>query len=102
MSVFASLAALGVGFLFPAYKTLLAVEGKKEESKQDREALLKYWCVFGTFYFITSLFEVVLAFIPLYYYLRAAFIIGLATQDVLLNFSFDQLMEHYPKVEVWC
>eukprot|EP01061_Rhynchopus_euleeides_P035757 TRINITY_DN6025_c0_g1_i1.p2 TRINITY_DN6025_c0_g1~~TRINITY_DN6025_c0_g1_i1.p2 ORF type:complete len:114 (+),score=69.13 TRINITY_DN6025_c0_g1_i1:51-392(+) len=96
MSMLASLATLGGGFLFPAYKTIQSLEAN---DKKEQDRLLKYWSVFGLFYFVTSLLEVVLALFPLYYYFHTFFVVLLATQDVVLDFMFQQLSTNFEPVK---
>ena len=83
--------------MWPAYQSVQCIESSVEKEKTR---LLKYWAVFGLFYFVTSLLDFILRFIPLYHYLHAAFIIALATQEIVQETAFELVAKHAGPVKV--
>jgi receptor expression-enhancing protein 5/6 len=69
-----------VGFVYPAYSTLLSLETKKEDAdaRQDYKHWLAYWVVFCTLTVMDPFVEyVVLYWIPYFYPVKVAFLLWL-------------------------
>lgn len=61
-----------IGFAYPSYMTLKAIESK--ETTDDTEWLM-YWVVFATLFLVENFLEWVLYWIPHYYALKVTFLL---------------------------
>ena len=89
---------LGLGFGYPTYKTVLAMEN---DDREEKELLLQYWVVFGIAFSIHSILEPLLFFIPFYSYLFVAFLGTLNLPQTQVTTSiYEILKEHLPPISV--
>jgi receptor expression-enhancing protein 5/6 len=72
LNIFASFISNMVGFVYPMYATIKAIE---TPSKADDCDWLMYWVVFGMFCVIENFAEVFLYFIPFFYPLKVTFLL---------------------------
>jgi receptor expression-enhancing protein 5/6 len=68
----AQLICNGIGFAYPAYRSILAIESK---SKDDDTVWLTYWVVFAALCIIEFFSDFILALIPFYWMLKSMFLI---------------------------
>lgn len=61
-----------IGFIYPAYKSLMALE---TSNKEDDSKWLTYWVVFAAFSVIEFFSDVLLSWFPLYWLAKVAFLI---------------------------
>ena len=61
-----------VGFVYPAYMTLVAIES---DSKDDDTEWLMYWIIFASLFLVENFLPFVLYWIPFYYPLKVTFLI---------------------------
>jgi receptor expression-enhancing protein 5/6 len=60
-----------IGFLYPAYKSVKAIESA---AKDDDTQWLTYWVVFGFFSILEFGFDLFLFWVPLYWFLKCCFL----------------------------
>ena len=75
----------GVGFLYPAYKSLHAI------MSEDREASLawmRYWVVLAVFSMVETIADPLLDFFPGYLLAKCAFLVWLVALPLLLIIIF--------------
>ena len=68
----ASLLAMLIGFVYPAYRSVFAIES--EETEDDTQ-WLTYWVVYGFFGLAEFFTDIFLSWIPFYYLLKCGFLI---------------------------
>lgn len=61
-----------VGFGYPAYRSLVAIESK---SKDDDMQWLIYWVVFGAFCILENFIDFILYWLPFYYPIKLSFLV---------------------------
>jgi receptor expression-enhancing protein 5/6 len=61
-----------IGFAFPAYKSLVALE---TSNKEDDSKWLTYWVVFAAFSVVEFFSDVLLSWFPLYWLAKVAFLL---------------------------
>merc|ERR1719495_685931 len=61
-----------IGFLYPAYSTVLAIESNK---KDDKTQWLMYWTVFATFSILEYWVDILLSWITFYWLLKCIFLV---------------------------
>mmetsp|Transcript_21751 Transcript_21751/g.44108 ORF Transcript_21751/g.44108 Transcript_21751/m.44108 type:complete len:191 (-) Transcript_21751:188-760(-) len=61
-----------IGFVYPAYCSLVAIETSQ---KEDDTAWLTYWVVFGLFCLLENFTDYILYWIPFYYAIKLTFLI---------------------------
>jgi len=71
----AELICNGIGFLYPAYQSLKALESS---SKEDDTKWLMYWVVFATFSLVEFFSDCILSWFPPYYLAKLVFLIWLS------------------------
>lgn len=72
-----------IGFVYPAYKSLLALEST---NKDDDSKWLTYWVVFAAFSVVEFFSDILLSWFPLYWLAKVAFMAWCAA-DIPLNGS---------------
>ena len=68
----ASLLAMLIGFLYPAYRSVFAIESTDTE---DDTQWLTYWVVYGFFGLVEFFTDIFLSWIPFYYLLKCGFLV---------------------------
>ncbi|KFM82591.1 receptor expression-enhancing protein 5-like [Stegodyphus dumicola] len=68
----AQLICNGVGFAYPAYASILAIESR---NKEDDTVWLTYWVVFAALSLVEFFSDFILALIPFYWLLKCIFLI---------------------------
>lgn len=68
----AQLICNGIGFVYPAYRSILAIESK---NKDDDTVWLTYWVVFAALAIVEFFSDFILALIPFYWMLKSMFLI---------------------------
>jgi receptor expression-enhancing protein 5/6 len=63
-----------IGFVWPMYQSLKAI---KTEGSKDDTLWLTYWVVYGFFSVVESISDILLFWVPLYYPLKAGFLVWL-------------------------
>lgn len=61
-----------IGFLYPAYKSLVALE---TSNKEDDSKWLTYWVVFAAFSVVEFFSDILLSWFPLYWLAKVAFLL---------------------------
>lgn len=61
-----------IGFLYPAYKSLVALE---TSNKEDDSKWLTYWVVFAAFSVVEFFSDILLNWFPLYWLVKVAFLL---------------------------
>jgi len=61
-----------VGFAYPFYATIKAVEST---DKEDDTQWLTYWLVFSLFKVVEGVADVLISFIPFYFFIKVAFLV---------------------------
>lgn len=72
-----------IGFVYPAYKSLLALESA---SKDDDSKWLTYWVVFAAFSVVEFFSDILLSWFPFYWLVKVAFMLW-CSADIPLNGS---------------
>jgi len=70
--LFASSITNALGFAYPAYASIKAVE---TPSKNDDKQWLTYWVVFAAFCMLENFIDYILYWVPFYYAIKLAFLI---------------------------
>eukprot|EP00557_Chaetoceros_sp_GSL56_P000515 CAMPEP_0176491202 /NCGR_PEP_ID=MMETSP0200_2-20121128/8301_1 /TAXON_ID=947934 /ORGANISM="Chaetoceros sp., Strain GSL56" /LENGTH=201 /DNA_ID=CAMNT_0017888605 /DNA_START=108 /DNA_END=713 /DNA_ORIENTATION=- len=84
-----------VGFLYPAYKSLLAIESK---SRGDDTQWLIYWVVYCFFSMIEIFTDFLLYWIPFYYAFKLAFLLwAMLPQTKGAKFLYDSFLKDFLK-----
>lgn len=84
-----------VGFVYPAYKSLLAIESKN--TKDDTQWLI-YWVVFCFFSTIEVFTDTLLYWIPFYYAFKLAFLLwAMLPQTRGAKFLYDSFLKDFLK-----
>jgi len=78
MSLGANIFVFMAGFLYPAWKSVLAVESAEVD---DDIQWLTYWVVFSLFTVIEFGLDLILHYVPFYYVLKLAIVIFLANPE---------------------
>ena len=65
-----------IGFVYPAYKSLVALE---TSNKEDDSKWLTYWVVFAAFSVVEFFSDVLLSWFPLYWLAKVAFLLWCTT-----------------------
>lgn len=60
-----------IAFVYPAIQTIRALE-----SKEQQERWLTYWVVYGAFNVFENVGDVVLAWLPFYFTIKATFLVS--------------------------
>ena len=60
------------GFLYPAYRSIKAIESKDTE---DDTRFLMYWVVYSTFSILEMFADILLFWVPFYYFLKMGFLL---------------------------
>lgn len=68
----ASLLATLIGFVYPAYKSVFAIES---EGKDDDTQWLTYWVVYGFFSIVEFFTDTLLSWFPFYYLIKCGFLV---------------------------
>ncbi|XP_039266953.1 receptor expression-enhancing protein 5-like isoform X3 [Styela clava] len=69
---FASLICNAIGFVYPAYKSVKAIESK---DKDDDTEWLMYWVVFATFSVVEFFSDIFLSWFPFYFLAKCVFLL---------------------------
>lgn len=72
-----------IGFVYPAYKSLMALE---TSNKEDDSKWLTYWVVFAAFSVVEFFSDILLSWFPLYWLAKVAFMVW-CSADIPLNGS---------------
>jgi receptor expression-enhancing protein 5/6 len=84
-----------IGFLYPAYKSLLAIESK---SRGDDTQWLIYWVVYCFFSMIEIFTDFLLYWIPFYYAFKLAFLLwAMLPQTKGAKFLYDSFLKDFLK-----
>lgn len=70
-----------IGFTYPAYKSLIALE---TSNKEDDSKWLTYWVVFAAFSVVEFFSDILLSWFPLYWLAKVAFLIW-CSADIPVN-----------------
>lgn len=84
-----------VGFVYPAYKSLLAIESK---ARGDDTQWLIYWVVYCFFSMIEVFTDTLLYWIPFYYAFKLAFLLwAMLPQTRGAKFLYDSFLKDFLK-----
>lgn len=84
-----------IGFLYPAYKSLLAIESK---TRGDDTQWLIYWVVYCFFMMIEVFTDFLLYWIPFYYAFKLAFLLwAMLPQTKGAKFLYDSFLKDFLK-----
>lgn len=84
-----------IGFLYPAYKSLLAIESK---TRGDDTQWLIYWVVYCFFSMIEIFTDFLLYWIPFYYAFKLAFLLwAMLPQTKGAKFLYDSFLKDFLK-----
>jgi receptor expression-enhancing protein 5/6 len=84
-----------VGFLYPAYQTLLAIENK---NKGDDIQWIVYWVLFSFFSLIETFQDFILYWIPFYYAFKLALLLwAFLPQTRGAKFLYDNFLRDFLK-----
>mmetsp|Transcript_13688 Transcript_13688/g.17849 ORF Transcript_13688/g.17849 Transcript_13688/m.17849 type:complete len:182 (+) Transcript_13688:160-705(+) len=80
-----------VGFMYPAYKSLKAIEAK---TKGDDVQWLVYWVIFAFFSILETFVDILLYWIPFYYAFKLAFLLwAMLPQTKGAKFLYDSFLK---------
>lgn len=72
-----------IGFIYPAYKSLVALE---TSNKEDDSKWLTYWVVFAAFSVVEFFSDILMSWFPLYWLVKVAFLLW-CSADIPANGS---------------
>lgn len=80
-----------IGFVYPTYRSYKAI---KSDNKDDDTQWLTYWVVYSFFIVIESFTDVLMSWIPLYYFAKIAFLLGCMSPVVNgSSYMFNRFIE---------
>jgi receptor expression-enhancing protein 5/6 len=84
-----------IGFLYPAYQSLLAIENK---NKGDDVQWIVYWVLYSFFSIIETFQNFILYWIPFYYAFKLAFLLwAMLPQTRGSKFLYDSFLKDFLK-----
>ena len=105
MTMGATILTLTLSVLYPAIKSIQALETKNNED--DDKVWLTYWCVFGCFSLLDEFLGFILNFIPFYFYIKVGFFLWLmlpqttGASTIYLKVLKPYLQKHKKEIEAF-
>jgi len=89
-----------IGFLYPAYKSIKAIESK---STRDDQRWLIYWVVYSSFILVEYFSDILLSWFPMYYFGKAALLVWCmlynGSEVIYYNFIKPLFLKHEKEID---
>lgn len=97
MEYISSLTIAIVGVLNPTYSTYRSL---RKKTSQPRLEWLRYWAIFGIFYSITFVTDLILYWVPFYYLAKILFVFWLSSSraagaQIIFNYALVPILKDY-------